>query len=66
MAEGTATMTAVAADPHDAAVDALVELYRRISGQEHPDWDDYRRAMVTDGRLVLSVAVEHVYGLANG
>jgi hypothetical protein len=25
-------------------MEGLVDYYRRISG-EHPDWDDYRRAM---------------------
>jgi PPOX class probable F420-dependent enzyme len=45
--EGTAELTPVAADPHDAAVEELVAYYRGISG-EHEDWDDYRRAMVAD------------------
>jgi PPOX class probable F420-dependent enzyme len=59
--EGTAQLTAVAQDPHDAATDALVDLYRTLAG-DHPDWDEYRAAMVADGRLVLSFAVEHAYG----
>src|SRR5579864_8422338 len=29
------------------AMDALVRYYRSVSG-EHPDWDDYRRAMVEE------------------
>jgi PPOX class probable F420-dependent enzyme len=62
VAEGTASLSAVAAEPHDDAVEELIEVYRAISG-EHPDWDDYRRAMVTDRRQVLRIAVEHVYGL---
>ncbi|MFB4295477.1 PPOX class F420-dependent oxidoreductase [Actinomadura sp. NTSP31] len=63
VAEGTAELTAVAADPHDAAVEELIEVYRAIGG-EHPDWDDYRRAMVRDGRLVVRLHVEHLYGIA--
>ena len=39
-----------------------MELYRALRG-EHPDWDDYRRAMVDDGRLVLRLHVERVYGM---
>ena len=31
--------------PLPAAMEGLIDYYRRISG-EHPDWDDYRRAMV--------------------
>jgi PPOX class probable F420-dependent enzyme len=63
VAEGTAELTAVTTDPHDAAADALVDLYRAIAG-EHPDWDEYRAAMVADGRLVLSLRIERAYGFA--
>jgi PPOX class probable F420-dependent enzyme len=62
--EGDASLSPVAAATDDATVDELVELYRTIRGQDHPDWDDYRRAMVADGRLVLTLAVTHAYGLA--
>ncbi len=60
VAEGTARLSPVAAARDDGTVDALIELYRDIRG-EHPDWDDYRRAMVEDGRLVLSIDVERAY-----
>ncbi len=59
--EGTAELTPVAADPHDATVEELVAYYRGISG-EHPDWDDYRRAMVADRRLVVRFTPGHTYG----
>jgi len=36
------------------AMDGLVEYYRRISG-EHPDWDEYRAAMVAEKRVLLRV-----------
>ena len=39
------------------AMDLLVDYYRRISG-EHPDWDDYRAAMVRDRRVVVRVTPE--------
>jgi hypothetical protein len=51
----------VAARPDDATVDELVALYREIGG-EHPDWDEYRQAMVTDGRLVRRLVVDRFYG----
>jgi|SRR5579859_1506338 PPOX class probable F420-dependent enzyme len=38
------------------ALEPLVEYYRRISG-EHPDWDDYRAAMVRDQRVLLQVTI---------
>jgi PPOX class probable F420-dependent enzyme len=36
------------------ALEPLVEYYRSISG-EHPDWDDYRAAMVRDQRVLVRV-----------
>ncbi|MFC1409643.1 PPOX class F420-dependent oxidoreductase [Streptacidiphilus sp. N1-12] len=63
VAEGTVELTPVAADPGDATVDELVEVYRLILG-EHPDWDEYRAAMVADRRLVIRLRVERVYGWA--
>jgi hypothetical protein len=55
----------VAADPHDEAVESLVALYRAVQG-EHPSWEEFRAAMVAEGRLVVSFTVEHVYGWARG
>ncbi len=65
VADGTAELTPVAADPGDATVEELITLYRDVQG-EHPDWDDYRRAMVRDRRIVLRLHVEHVYGQQRG
>ncbi|MEV7975336.1 PPOX class F420-dependent oxidoreductase [Streptomyces sp. NPDC086519] len=62
VAEGTAELSPVAADPYDATVEELVRLYRDVRG-EHPDWDDYRAAMVRDRRLVLRLRVERAYGI---
>ena len=59
--DGAAELTAPAADPHDATVEALVTLYRDIGG-EHPDWAEYRAAMVADQRVVLTLKLDHVYG----
>jgi PPOX class probable F420-dependent enzyme len=36
------------------AMDQLVQYYRDISG-EHPDWDDYRAAMIRDKRVIIRV-----------
>jgi len=38
------------------AMDGLVDYYRRVSG-EHPDWDDYRAAMVRDRRVLVRITV---------
>ena len=65
VAEGDATLTPPAAARDDDTVEALVALYRNIAG-EHPDWDDYRRAMVEDRRVVLTLPISHVYGMPPG
>ncbi|MEV7281527.1 PPOX class F420-dependent oxidoreductase [Streptomyces sp. NPDC093111] len=60
-AEGTVTLTGPGTDPHGPEVEALVEYYRLAAG-EHPDWDEYRAAMVADGRVLMRMPVDHVYG----
>jgi len=35
-------------------MDGLVAYYRSIAG-EHPDWDDYRRAMTAERRVLLRI-----------
>ena len=39
------------------AMELLVQYYRDISG-EHPDWDDYRRAMEDEQRVMVLVTIE--------
>jgi PPOX class probable F420-dependent enzyme len=60
--EADVELLPVAADPHDATVEALVDYFRSAMG-EHDDWDDYRRAMVADGRLLLLLRPTHAYGM---
>ncbi|MEZ5144019.1 MAG: PPOX class F420-dependent oxidoreductase [Acidimicrobiales bacterium] len=61
--EGDAELSPVAAAPDDDTVEALVALYRSMAG-EHPDWDEFRTAMVADRRLVLRIRPTHAYGMA--
>ena len=61
VAEGIAELSPVASDPADATVEELIDVFRAIRG-EHPDWQEYRSAMVTDRRLVLRLPVQRVYG----
>ncbi|MCH9669335.1 MAG: PPOX class F420-dependent oxidoreductase [Actinomycetia bacterium] len=65
VAEGDAVLTPPAADPGDDTVEGLIALYRNISG-EHPDWDDYRRAMVEDRRVLMTLPIAHLYGMPPG
>ena len=39
------------------AMELLVDYYRRVAG-EHPDWDDYRRAMQQEQRVLIRIAIE--------
>lgn len=60
--ECEAEVTPVAAHPDDATVEELIAYYRALSG-EHPDWDDYRRAMVADRRVVARLHPARAYGM---
>ena len=62
--EADVELTEVAARPDDATVDELVAYYRAVAG-EHDDWDEYRRAMVDDRRLLLKLTPTHAYGMTN-
>ncbi len=50
-AEGTAEIVHL-----PEAMDLLVDYYRRVSG-EHPDWADYRSAMVRDLRVIVAITL---------
>jgi PPOX class probable F420-dependent enzyme len=41
---------------------ALRDAYRAASGAEHPDWEEYDRAMINDQRSVVIVVPERIYG----
>jgi PPOX class probable F420-dependent enzyme len=60
--EGEVEMSDVSTKPDDPGVEELIEVYRAIAG-EHPDWDDYRRAMVEDKRVVVRLKPTYAYGM---
>jgi len=62
--EGTVQLSPVARATDDDTVEELVEVFRAIRGENHPDWDEYRAAMVADRRLVARLRIERAYGLA--
>lgn len=59
--EAVAELSPVAQDPDDPVVDQLVEHYRALQG-EHPDWSEFRAAMVSEGRLLARLPLTHAYG----
>jgi hypothetical protein len=60
--EAAAELSPVAGDPDDATVEALIRYYEAASGA-HPDWNEYRAAMIADKRLALTLRPERAYGI---
>ena len=56
--------TAEVIDAPDS-VEPLVEYFRVISG-EHPDWDEYRAAMVRQGKSLIRVSPQRWGPIATG
>jgi PPOX class probable F420-dependent enzyme len=63
--EGEVTLTEPAAAPDDATVDDLVAYYEALRGQ-HDDWDEYRRAMVEERRVLVRLWPARAYGMLPG
>lgn len=59
--ECRAELGAVTVAADDDAADDLVAYYRAMRG-EHPDWAEYRSAMVADRRLLLRLHPTRAYG----
>ena len=51
--DGTVELSAVARTPGDATCEELAQLLRDVQKKEHPDWDEFYDAMVSDERLVV-------------
>ncbi|GGO51281.1 PPOX class F420-dependent enzyme [Streptomyces daqingensis] len=47
------------------SVEPLVEYFRNISG-EHPDWDEYRAAMLKQGKSLIRITPRHWGPIATG
>lgn len=56
--------TAVVLDLPEA-LEALVEYYRSIAG-EHPDWQEYREAMRTQGKCLVRITIDRWGPIATG
>ena len=40
------------------AMEPLVDYYRRSAGREHEDWEEYRRAMERERRVLIRIEIE--------
>lgn len=61
-AECEVSLSQTARHPTDTVLADLRRLYRTMAG-EHPDWDDYDRAMIDDQRLVMVLHPLRAYGM---
>ncbi len=60
--EGTATLMDYRnTDPEEMRV-KLREVFRVCGDQDHPDWEEYDRAMVEQDAVIVLVTPERVYG----
>lgn len=59
--EGDVHLSPATSHPEDEAAALLRRVYETIAGP-HPDWDDYNRAMISERRLVLTLAPFRAYG----
>ena len=50
--DGTIELSPVTTAPDDDTNNRLVDYYRTVSGKDHPDWTEYREAMIKEGRLI--------------
>ena len=64
--DGTVELAPTASSPGDATCDALVRYYERVTGKPHPDWAEYRRAMVDERRLVVRFTPRTATGMIRG
>ena len=60
--DGRVEISPVAADPADATSDALVTYFERVTGAAHPNWQQFRAAMVAEGRVVVRFTPTSVVG----
>lgn len=60
--DGVAELSAVTTERGDETSDALVEYFEAVSGEPHPDWDEYRQAMIDEQRLLATITVGSAVG----
>ena len=62
--EGRATILSQENTAADDLRDALRDVYRAATNQDHPNWEEYDQAMVADRRSAVIVVPDHIYGTA--
>jgi PPOX class probable F420-dependent enzyme len=60
--EADVELSPIASEPDDNTVEELVSIYRGIAG-EHENWDEFRKAMVNERRVVARLRPTRAYGM---
>lgn len=63
--DGTIELSPVTTSTDDEVAGQLVDYFERVTGKAHPDWDEYRQAMVDEGRLIATFTPSNVVGQIN-
>ncbi len=61
--DGPAEVSPVATEPEGPAMDTLINAFRAVARKDHPDWDEFRAAMIAERRRVITVRPTSVVGL---
>lgn len=64
--DGTVELSEVTTVTDDDVANQLVEYYERVTGGPHPDWNEYRQAMVDEGRLLATFNPTKAVGQIRG
>ena len=62
--EGRATIVAPDNTGADDLRQALRDVYRAATNQDHPNWEEYDQAMIDDRRSAVIVVPDRIYGTA--
>ena len=60
--DGTVELSPVTVEPGDETSNRLVAYYEQSAGEAHPDWDEYRRAMIDQQRLIARLTPTSAVG----
>lgn len=61
--DGLAEVSPIATTTDGPEMDTLINAFRAVARKEHPDWDEFREAMVRERRRVITVTPTSVVGL---
>ncbi len=61
--DGTSEVADPAASVDDPVVDRLVTYFEGAKGEPHSDWDEYRQAMVDEGRVLITFTPTSAVGI---